>query len=80
MGKLICHAFCKTLSHLPGPVMNPAPGLAQLPSIKILHHVNFLPPRQFIPRRCASAIFQHYLPGERPGHQSNLYRDRARTQ
>jgi hypothetical protein len=44
-----------TLSHLPGPVINPAPGHAQLHLINILHHDNFLFPIQFVPRCCASA-------------------------
>jgi len=45
-----------TLSHLPGPVFNPAPGHAQLHAIIILHHDNFLPSRQLVPRHCASAF------------------------
>jgi hypothetical protein len=32
-----------------------APGHAHLQAIKILHHDNFLAPRQFVPRHCASA-------------------------
>jgi len=45
-----------TLSHLPGLVLKPAPGHTQLHAIKILHHDNFLPPRQFVPRHCTSAF------------------------
>jgi hypothetical protein len=68
------------LSHLPGRVLNPAPGFAQLHAIKILHHDNFLPSRQLVPRYCASAVFQLHLPGLFPSRLSNLYRDRACTQ
>ena len=43
------------LSHLPGPVYNPAPGHAQLPVIKFLHRDNFPPSIKHVPRCCASA-------------------------
>jgi hypothetical protein len=55
-----------TLSHLPGPVINPAPGHVQLPAINILHHDKFLAPRQIASRHCASAfsgfIYRDYFP------------------
>ena len=63
------------LSHLPGPVLKPAPGYAHLLAIKILHHDNFLPSSKLVPRHCASAFFKLHLPGEIPGHLETLYRD-----
>jgi hypothetical protein len=69
-----------TLSHLPGPVFNPAPGHAQLHAINILRLDNFLPPRQLIPRHCASAISKLCLPGLYLVRLSILYRDRTCTQ
>jgi hypothetical protein len=74
------------LSHLPGPVLNPAPGHVQLLPINILHHDNFLAPRQLCTpvthyvrtgqaRHCASAFSELCLPGLFPGRLSNLYRD-----
>jgi hypothetical protein len=45
MGTLFFHAFCMTMSHLPEPVLNQAPGFAQLDAIKILHPEKFLPSR-----------------------------------
>ena len=49
-----------TLSHLPGPVINPAPGYAQLHAIKILHLDKFLAPRQLCTatlRQCPLSTF-----------------------
>ena len=68
------------LSHLPGLVLNSAPGYAQLHTIKILHHDNFLPLSKLVPRNCASAFFKLYLPGELPGHLETLYRDTRNAQ
>ena len=41
--------------HQDKSVIRAKPGLAHLPAIKILHHDKLLPPRQLLPRHCASA-------------------------
>lgn len=48
-GKLFGRVFAINLSHLPRPVINPAPGYAQLPAIKFLNHDKFLPPTELVP-------------------------------
>jgi hypothetical protein len=84
MGKLFVMLFARpadtgrtgmTLSHLQGLATNPAFGLAQLHTIKILHHDKFPAPRQFVPRHCASALSELCLPRLYPIRLSNLYRD-----
>jgi hypothetical protein len=80
MGKLFVTVFAFASAPKTNFVITVTPGHAHLHAIKILHHDNFLAPRQITPRHCASAFFQLHLPGLFPGRLSNLYRDRALTQ
>ena len=68
------------LSHLSGPIPNPAPRHAQLHAIKILHLNKFRSSRQITPQHCASAFSEFHLPGLFPVRLLNLYRDGTCTQ
>jgi hypothetical protein len=52
-------------------IMVVTPGHAHMHAIEILHRDKFLPPRQFVPRHCASALHQLCNRGQIHGSDKN---------